>query len=134
MTVTSITPPPTSSRALRLPCQQGNPDDWFAEDSAAIGRAKAGCARCPIAAQCLAGAIERGERYGVWGGANAEAGELRPDAPDHRCPICGHQAPPWRIYDTETCRRTGQSNALRLYNARRRADAARRQARQAVAS
>lgn len=26
------------------------------------------CRRCPIATRCLAGAIERGETHGVWGG------------------------------------------------------------------
>lgn len=26
------------------------------------------CQRCPVAAECLAHALERDERYGIWGG------------------------------------------------------------------
>lgn len=31
--------------------------------------AQAVCARCPVAEQCLAHAVEHNERYGIWGGA-----------------------------------------------------------------
>lgn len=34
----------------------------------AVAEACAVCHGCPVEAQCLLGALERGERYGVWGG------------------------------------------------------------------
>lgn len=41
---------------------------FFSEDEFDIARAKAVCSRCGLAETCLAGAIERAEPYGVWGG------------------------------------------------------------------
>ena len=35
-------------------------------------KAKAVCASCPVLAECLAYAISRPEKYGVWGGLNEE--------------------------------------------------------------
>jgi WhiB family transcriptional regulator, redox-sensing transcriptional regulator len=51
-----------------LPCHLGDPDLWFAERPDDLERAKALCVDCPIRATCLAGALERGEPWGVWGG------------------------------------------------------------------
>lgn len=52
-----------------FPCQApGTADLWFAERTADVERAKALCLPCPIREACLAGAIERGEPWGVWGG------------------------------------------------------------------
>nr|WP_172461510.1 WhiB family transcriptional regulator [Branchiibius hedensis] len=51
-----------------LPCQQQNPELWFAESPADVERAKAMCLQCPLQQACLAGAIERAEPWGVWGG------------------------------------------------------------------
>ncbi len=50
-----------------FPCA-GDPDLWFAEEPVELERAKAMCAGCPIARQCLAAALERAEPWGVWGG------------------------------------------------------------------
>ncbi|WP_081722387.1 WhiB family transcriptional regulator [Saccharopolyspora rectivirgula] len=50
-----------------LPCRQ-DPDLWFAEKPHELERAKAMCGQCPIRAECLAGALSRGEPWGVWGG------------------------------------------------------------------
>jgi WhiB family transcriptional regulator, redox-sensing transcriptional regulator len=41
---------------------------FFSDELLDIARAKAICSRCPLAAQCLDGAIERLEPWGVWGG------------------------------------------------------------------
>ncbi len=43
-------------------------DVFFSEELHDIARAKSICAECPVMAECLAGAIEREEPYGVWGG------------------------------------------------------------------
>src|SRR5262249_6475310 len=45
-----------------------DPDLFFAESPADIARAKELCRGCPAAAACLAGALERAEPWGVWGG------------------------------------------------------------------
>ncbi|SED70806.1 WhiB family transcriptional regulator [Ruania alba] len=52
-----------------LPCQDTTTQDlWFAERTDEIERAKALCTECPLRAECLAGALERREPWGVWGG------------------------------------------------------------------
>lgn len=52
-----------------LPCQEsGTLELWFAERGDDVERAKALCAACPLRAECLEGALRRGEPWGVWGG------------------------------------------------------------------
>lgn len=49
---------------------------FFSDDAFDIARAKAICGKCRLATTCLAGAIERGEAYGVWGGALFVEGQI----------------------------------------------------------
>jgi WhiB family redox-sensing transcriptional regulator len=63
---------------LELPCRSGDADLWFAEAPAELERAKALCGACPIQAECLAGALRRGEPWGVWGGEIFERGAVVP--------------------------------------------------------
>jgi WhiB family redox-sensing transcriptional regulator len=51
----------------RMPCQ-GETQLWFSDRPQELERAKAMCRLCPVRAACLAGALERGEPHGVWGG------------------------------------------------------------------
>lgn len=51
-----------------LPCRIGDPELWFAESPGDIESAKALCQGCPLQQSCLAGALERREPWGVWGG------------------------------------------------------------------
>ncbi|WP_245643539.1 WhiB family transcriptional regulator [Sanguibacter suarezii] len=51
-----------------LPCRSNDPELWFAEQTAQIEQAKAMCRQCPLVQACLAGAVERAEPWGVWGG------------------------------------------------------------------
>jgi WhiB family redox-sensing transcriptional regulator len=51
-----------------LPCRVQDPDLWFAESPAQLEQAKTLCAECPVRGACLAGALDRGEPWGVWGG------------------------------------------------------------------
>ncbi|ASR55134.1 WhiB family transcriptional regulator [Cellulomonas sp. CW35] len=51
-----------------IPCRNNDPELWFAEQTARVEQAKALCRECPIMAGCLAGALEREEPWGVWGG------------------------------------------------------------------
>jgi WhiB family transcriptional regulator, redox-sensing transcriptional regulator len=53
---------------VRLPCWDEDPELFFAESPADVERAKAVCVDCPIRPRCLAGALERCEPWGVWGG------------------------------------------------------------------
>lgn len=57
-----------------LPCRTFDPDLWFADAPAELELAKSLCGDCPVQAECLAGAIERGEPWGVWGGEIFERG------------------------------------------------------------
>ncbi|MCE0486319.1 WhiB family transcriptional regulator [Ornithinimicrobium sp. EGI L100131] len=54
--------------AASLPCHEHPADLWFAELPEQVEAAKALCTDCPIRQQCLAGALERAEPWGVWGG------------------------------------------------------------------
>jgi WhiB family transcriptional regulator, redox-sensing transcriptional regulator len=63
---------------LDLPCRSDDADLWFAEAPTELERAKALCTACPIKAECLAGAIQRGEPWGVWGGEIFERGAVIP--------------------------------------------------------
>ena len=63
---------------LDLPCRSGDADLWFAEAPKELERAKALCTACPIKAECLAGALERAEPWGVWGGEIFERGTVIP--------------------------------------------------------
>lgn len=55
------------SENLDLPCRN-EPELFFAESPQDVELAKALCAECPIRRACLAGATERREPWGVWGG------------------------------------------------------------------
>jgi WhiB family redox-sensing transcriptional regulator len=63
---------------LELPCRSGDADLWFAEAPGELERAKVLCGRCPIRAECLAGALRRAEPWGVWGGEIFERGVVIP--------------------------------------------------------
>ena len=52
----------------QLPCRRENPELFFAETPQDVEIAKALCLDCPVRAECLAGALERREPWGVWGG------------------------------------------------------------------
>ena len=51
-----------------VPCQEHPADLWFAELPEEVERAKSLCLGCPVRESCLAGALERGEPWAVWGG------------------------------------------------------------------
>lgn len=51
-----------------LPCRANDSELFFAESPSDVEYAKALCIECPVQAMCLAGALERREPWGVWGG------------------------------------------------------------------
>jgi WhiB family redox-sensing transcriptional regulator len=52
----------------QLPCRVNDPELFFAELPADVEYAKTLCHTCPVRLSCLAGALERQEPWGVWGG------------------------------------------------------------------
>ncbi len=67
------------ARAPKPRCADGNgtlSGLFFSDDVIDIARAKSICARCPLAAGCLDGAIERAEPWGVWGGELLSGGRI----------------------------------------------------------
>lgn len=56
------------AEADRLPCRVYDPELWFAESPGDVESAKALCQDCPVRGLCLAGALDRREPWGVWGG------------------------------------------------------------------
>ena len=63
---------------LDVPCRH-EPDLFFAEAPEDIRLAKMLCEHCPVQAACLAGALRRGEPWGVWGGALFDRGMIIAD-------------------------------------------------------
>ena len=61
-----------------VPCRGEDSRLWFAADPADLELAKAHCRRCALRAACLAGAIERREPVGVWGGEIFDRGRILP--------------------------------------------------------
>jgi len=51
-----------------LPCRVNEAELFFAESPSDVELAKSLCQSCPVRAECLAGALERREPWGVWGG------------------------------------------------------------------
>ncbi len=61
-----------------VPCRVHDAELWFAESPADVERAKALCGDCPIRTECLTGALDRREPWGVWGGELLLAGVVIP--------------------------------------------------------
>ena len=64
------------TREDTLPCRVEDPELWFAESPSDVETAKALCGPCPLRAECLSGALERREPWGVWGGQLVVQGEV----------------------------------------------------------
>ncbi len=51
-----------------IPCREYDAELWFAERPDDVEFAKSLCGMCPARLACLAGALDRQEPWGVWGG------------------------------------------------------------------
>ncbi|MFH8365706.1 WhiB family transcriptional regulator [Streptomyces sp. NPDC018031] len=56
------------SLGTAVPCRAYDPEVFFAESPADVEYAKSLCQTCPLREACLAGAKDRREPWGVWGG------------------------------------------------------------------
>jgi WhiB family redox-sensing transcriptional regulator len=67
---------PDTAHAQRseTPCRVYDPELWFAEQPDRVATAQTLCGACPLRLECLAGALERREPWGVWGGELFEHG------------------------------------------------------------
>jgi WhiB family redox-sensing transcriptional regulator len=68
---------PSARSSRQLPCRD-DPEMFFAESPEDVEYAKALCGDCPVRMSCLAGAMERREPWGVWGGELFLRGEVVP--------------------------------------------------------
>ncbi len=73
-----LAPDTPAEVGLDLPCRRFDPDLWFADSPAELELAKSLCGDCPVRVECLAGAVERAEPWGVWGGEIFERGAVVP--------------------------------------------------------
>lgn len=102
MTIAAFAASGAQERAIdRLPCRLVDPELFFAESPADVETAKALCVECPVKAQCLAGALERREPWGVWGGELFVQGVVvarkRPRGRPRKHPIAEPIAPAARL-------------------------------------
>ena len=67
----------TTGLSLDLPCTE-DPELFFAESPQDVEQAKAMCRGCRARLACLAGAVERREPWGVWGGELLMRGAIVP--------------------------------------------------------
>ncbi|WP_269676107.1 WhiB family transcriptional regulator [Kitasatospora mediocidica] len=58
----------TEALGSPIPCRAFDPEVFFAETPADVEYAKSLCGTCPVKEACLAGALDRREPWGVWGG------------------------------------------------------------------
>lgn len=49
-------------------CAQIDPEFFFPDKGGSTRNAKEVCRKCEVREQCLAYALENGERFGIWGG------------------------------------------------------------------
>lgn len=68
----------TQDLSREIPCQQEDPELWFADTPGDVEFAKALCGTCPVQDACLQGAVARREPWGVWGGQLFAAGSPVP--------------------------------------------------------
>ena len=77
--------------AGELPCRSNDPELFFAESPADVELAKALCRTCPLMDECLAGALDRREPWGVWGGQLLVSGAIvarkRPRGRPRKCEV-----------------------------------------------
>ncbi len=75
MTAMSLSPIDLMDEVL-IPACSDAPEQFFSEDPYELEQAKLVCRVCPVREDCLNGALERREPWGVWGGAIFDRGRI----------------------------------------------------------
>ena len=72
-------------------CAETDPEMFFPEKGESVRPAKRVCAGCEVRAECLQDALDRGERFGVWGGLSERERRVLASqpAPVRCCPCHG---------------------------------------------
>lgn len=99
-------------------CKGQGPDLWFPKRGESTLKAKAICALCPVRPACLVYALEKGEKFGIWGGkSERERREMRRTyALAERTCICGTAfAPSTRkqMFCTKGCAHAQRQRVMR---------------------
>ena len=72
-------------------CAETDPEMFFPDKCESVRPAKRVCAGCEVAAECLQDALDRGERFGVWGGLSERERRVLASQPSpvQCCPFHG---------------------------------------------
>ena len=72
-------------------CAETDPEMFFPEKGESVRPAKRVCAGCEVRAECLQDALDRGERFGVWGGLSERERRVLASQPSPMrcCPFHG---------------------------------------------
>ncbi|OZM74014.1 hypothetical protein CFN78_06925 [Amycolatopsis antarctica] len=107
-------PPAWMTGAL---CAQTDPEEFYPEKGGSTAAAKRICQACDVRVVCLAYALDRGERHGIWGGVSerdrrAMTAEQRRNHPNSRPNTrAGQPADP--LVDAEIMRLTHAGHSAR---------------------
>ena len=79
------------------PCLDGNPDTCFSGKAAQRAAAIEACRSCPLVVQCATAALQRNEKWGIWGGLDfqygpSDAAEAAQGRKKRRRAVCGTKA------------------------------------------
>jgi WhiB family transcriptional regulator, redox-sensing transcriptional regulator len=83
-----LEPDPGGNWRKQALCAETDPEAFFPEKGGSPREAKKICQRCGVRAACLANALERDERFGIWGGlSERERRRLKTDKSAFRSPL-----------------------------------------------
>jgi WhiB family redox-sensing transcriptional regulator len=115
--------PPEDWTELAL-CSQIDPELFYPDKGGDTKPAKRICADCEVRAECLAYALQHGERFGVWGGlSERERRRLVPRRRPGRVARCGTES------GAQAHRRRGEAPCKACLEAARQAGVIRREGR-----
>jgi hypothetical protein len=97
---------------------------FFSEEWVDIQRAKAICSKCSNQSECLTGALDREEPWGVWGGEELDMGRVvgvrrprgRPTRQGKTCHSCSRGTDPTASRSLSTCSGVEKRSLLRLHS------------------
>ena len=104
-------------------CASVDPALWFPEMGGTAREAKKICATCPVRVQCLEFALERPERFGIFGGMT-ERERRKLQGNTKACKHCGTEYTPGRshaAFCSDDCRSESRRLTKEAYELKRSA-------------